>query len=207
MARQTRPTVLILRSTTARGRLRYRYVQHHHQAVSVATTTMAGQSCCGGQHVVWRKTLGTNGVTPYSGADGDGDGTIDQDDYGVWRDHFGQTIPPPGTGSGVNIMPASAAQVAPVNGFPSEETSLSLNVGEPSQTVEPRKQATRSKPRVNSHKPSVCFHSCFVANHSLPASRSRVARGARRTLAASRCDEVRLPGWHRNPSTRSSLMT
>jgi hypothetical protein len=45
---------------------------------------------------VWRKTLGTTGVPAFSGADGDGDGTIDQDDYGVWTANFGETLPPPG---------------------------------------------------------------------------------------------------------------
>jgi uncharacterized delta-60 repeat protein len=53
-----------------------------------------------GDYIVWRKTLGTAGVPPYSGADGDGDGTIDQDDHGVWRANFGQVLPPSGTGSG-----------------------------------------------------------------------------------------------------------
>jgi parallel beta-helix repeat protein len=36
-------------------------------------------------YVVWRKTLGTIGLSAYSGADGDGDGMVDQDDHGVWR--------------------------------------------------------------------------------------------------------------------------
>lgn len=51
-------------------------------------------------YVVWRKFLGTTGVTAYTGADGDGDSTIDQDDHGVWRAHYGETLPPPGSGSG-----------------------------------------------------------------------------------------------------------
>ena len=55
-------------------------------------------------YVVWRKTLGTNGVTPYSSADGSGNGIIDQADYGVWRSHFGQTLPPPGAGSGAAAL-------------------------------------------------------------------------------------------------------
>jgi hypothetical protein len=52
-----------------------------------------------GDYVVWRKTLGTTGITAYSGADGDGD-TIDQDDYNVWRTNFGNALSPPGAGSG-----------------------------------------------------------------------------------------------------------
>jgi hypothetical protein len=60
-------------------------------------------------YVVWRKTLGTN-VAAYSSADGDGDGVIDQDDYGVWRAHFGETLPPPGAGSGAVISSAALAE-------------------------------------------------------------------------------------------------
>ena len=50
-------------------------------------------------YVLWRKTLGTTGVPAYSAADGDGDMTIDPDDYGVWRAHFGQTLPASGSGA------------------------------------------------------------------------------------------------------------
>jgi hypothetical protein len=40
-------------------------------------------------YVLWRKTL-TQTVDPAgSGADGDGDGTVDEEDYGVWRTAFG----------------------------------------------------------------------------------------------------------------------
>jgi hypothetical protein len=40
-------------------------------------------------YVLWRKTL-TQPVDPAgSGADGDGDGTVDDDDYGVWRAAYG----------------------------------------------------------------------------------------------------------------------
>jgi hypothetical protein len=46
-------------------------------------------------HVVWRKMF-DSGTAAYSPADGDGDGTIDQDDYDVWRVHFGETLPPSG---------------------------------------------------------------------------------------------------------------
>jgi hypothetical protein len=44
-------------------------------------------------YILWRRTLGTTDLQPYSGADGNGDGTIDQDDYDVWRAHFGETWP------------------------------------------------------------------------------------------------------------------
>ena len=53
-------------------------------------------------YILWRKTLGATGVLPYSGADGDGDTTIDEDDYTVWRSHFSQTL---SAGSGATNTP------------------------------------------------------------------------------------------------------
>jgi hypothetical protein len=43
-------------------------------------------------HVVWRDTLGASDVTPYSGADGDGDGEITANDRSVWMAHFGEAL-------------------------------------------------------------------------------------------------------------------
>jgi hypothetical protein len=43
-------------------------------------------------YVAWRKTLGTTGLPAYSGADGDGDTTIDDDDYDVWQENFGEML-------------------------------------------------------------------------------------------------------------------
>ncbi len=60
-------------------------------------------------YVLWRKTLGTMGVPAYSGADGDGDGMIDQDDYDVWHAHFGQQIPAAGAASGATPAAGSAS--------------------------------------------------------------------------------------------------
>jgi hypothetical protein len=41
-------------------------------------------------YVVWRRGLGED-VTEYTGADGDGDGMVDDEDYNVWRTNFGMT--------------------------------------------------------------------------------------------------------------------
>ena len=49
-------------------------------------------------YVLWRKRLGASGVTPYSGADGSGDGQVDATDYTVWQANFGRTLEP-GAGS------------------------------------------------------------------------------------------------------------
>jgi hypothetical protein len=46
--------------------------------------------------VLWRKTVGTTGLQPYSGADGSGNGSVGPEDYGVWRTHFGDVpVPAP----------------------------------------------------------------------------------------------------------------
>jgi len=58
-------------------------------------------------YALWRKMLGDTGVTPFSGADGDGDGDITPADYGVWTTNFGNTLPP-GTGNGAVARPESA---------------------------------------------------------------------------------------------------
>ncbi len=47
-------------------------------------------------YVLWRKNVGKY-VTQYNGADGSGNGIIDQSDFNVWRSHFSA---PPGSGAG-----------------------------------------------------------------------------------------------------------
>jgi hypothetical protein len=42
-------------------------------------------------YVLWRKTLGTVGISAFSGADGSGSATVDAADYNVWRGNFGAT--------------------------------------------------------------------------------------------------------------------
>jgi hypothetical protein len=61
--------------------------------------------------VVWRKTLDQS-VSLFAGADGDGDGVVDQDDYGVWRTNFGRTI---GAASGEPGAGSQAAAAALAN--------------------------------------------------------------------------------------------
>jgi hypothetical protein len=60
-------------------------------------------------YILWRKTLGTMGVPAYSGADGDGDGMIDQDDFDVWKANFGNMLPV-GSGQGAVIIDRSDGQ-------------------------------------------------------------------------------------------------
>ena len=63
------------------------------------------------------------GLTPYSGADGDGNGVVNQFDFDVWRSHFGQTLPPPPAGGqdmggtatdGALVAATSTEQSSPV---------------------------------------------------------------------------------------------
>jgi hypothetical protein len=51
-----------------------------------------------GDYILWRKTLGSS-VAPNSGADGSGNGVVDQADYNVWKTHFDM----PATSSGAHI--------------------------------------------------------------------------------------------------------
>jgi subtilisin-like proprotein convertase family protein len=59
-------------------------------------------------YVLWRKSMGQT-VPPFSGADGDGNGTIGRVDYDVWRTNFGETVHGAGTGGSA---PAAASFVA-----------------------------------------------------------------------------------------------
>lgn len=58
-------------------------------------------------YILWRKTLTTVVNPPYSGADGNGSGAVDQNDYGVWTANFGNSLPGGGGGSGAEAEPAA----------------------------------------------------------------------------------------------------
>jgi parallel beta-helix repeat protein len=60
----------------------------------------------GGDYVIWRNTQGTTGAR-YNGADGSGNGVIDQADYDLWRANINAA--PPGTGMGAAAIPESSA--------------------------------------------------------------------------------------------------
>lgn len=59
-------------------------------------------------YIVWRKTTGST-VEPFSGADGDGDGTVDEDDLGVWRAHYGMSAGGAGSGSSATLAAVPVA--------------------------------------------------------------------------------------------------
>ncbi len=75
-------------------------------------------------HVLSRKTL-NNTVTRYSGADGDGRGTVTPADYSVWKSQFGKT---PAGGSSLE----TSAMAATPNSYLAESTIAS---GEPKKEV------------------------------------------------------------------------
>ncbi len=51
-------------------------------------------------YITWRRALGTNNVW----ADGDGNGTVGQEDFDVWRAHFNATGTAAGSGSGSEVL-------------------------------------------------------------------------------------------------------
>jgi hypothetical protein len=63
-------------------------------------------------YVMWRKTLGTTGLPAYSGADGDGDGTVDADDCDVWEANFGEASSGSGGGQATASVDSGNASLA-----------------------------------------------------------------------------------------------
>lgn len=63
-------------------------------------------------YTTWRDNLGAMGLTPLTGADGDGNGAVDETDFLVWRSHFGAEFALAGSGSGA-VAATVAEQTAP----------------------------------------------------------------------------------------------
>jgi hypothetical protein len=61
-------------------------------------------------YTVFRNALGATGLTPFSGADGTGDGKVTMDDYEVWKRHYGDTLPMAGAGAGEEIVGLGAGE-------------------------------------------------------------------------------------------------
>ncbi len=70
-------------------------------------------------YVLWRNTRNTS-VTPYSGADANGDGFINDADYAIWRSSFGDVR---GTASGAG----SGSLVS--GGVPEPASALLITIG------------------------------------------------------------------------------
>jgi hypothetical protein len=77
-------------------------------------------------YVFWRKTVGTSPVPVYDGADGDGDGSIETNDRGVWAEHFGEASSGGGAGSALDV---GVTSVEPT--FAISEASATVSVEGP----------------------------------------------------------------------------
>ena len=91
---------------------------------------------------MWRKTLGSS-VPKFTGADGNGNGVVDQDDQAVWRARFGETLPAVGAGSLVAaanaITPELSASVESV--VVTEQVSASVEPSEPDDAAASNRRA------------------------------------------------------------------
>jgi hypothetical protein len=70
------------------------------------------QSVDAADYVFWRKFMTTEALPPYSGADGDGDSLVDDDDHEVWSEHFGGTMMMGGGGVAAGDDGAAFVQTA-----------------------------------------------------------------------------------------------
>ena len=70
----------------------------------------------GADFTLWRDTLGTTGIAPFSGADGTGDGAVTVADYDVWLSHFGFQYTPPA--HNVTAVASSSVVVSTVDSTP-----------------------------------------------------------------------------------------
>ena len=151
---------------------------------------------------VLRKTFGTGGLDAYAGADGSGDGNVGPEDYEVWRAHFGETLPLPGAGNGVER--ASAAPVAVLGESTGVVTSLSLYAGAPIQNAET--QRTSSEGQAASQRKNPPFVLAPASSHLSPHRQAvRESLGAQRTFAASRADEALVAWLASQPDTRKQF--
>lgn len=96
-----------------------------------------------GDYVVWRASLGTNGVPPYAGADGSGNGTVDAADLAVWRANYGKQAV--STSSSSSAGEIRAAEPVPLSG-----TSAALfdRHATPASRPSPTRGAEAAVPRV-----------------------------------------------------------
>jgi CSLREA domain-containing protein len=69
--------------------------------------------------VMWSKLSVLTEVPAYSGADGNGDTRVDNDDYDVWAEHFGETLP-----SGAGGEASLASGQSDVGSGESEDSSI-----------------------------------------------------------------------------------
>jgi hypothetical protein len=124
----------LLLPTDQRGALHTRVVGGQADIGAFEVQTATGPSLPGdynknqavdaADYVVWRKTLGTFAVNLYAGADGDGNGRIETQDYNLWRARFGAI----GGAAAQLVMPASSS---------AEDSSPAPTAAEPVDVLSP----------------------------------------------------------------------
>jgi hypothetical protein len=70
-------------------------------------------------YTVWRNTKWQTQITPFSGADGNGDGNVTQDDYAIWKANYGKPLIMAGSGQ---------ADVAPAEPVPADVDEITFVV-------------------------------------------------------------------------------
>jgi subtilisin-like proprotein convertase family protein len=146
-------------------------------------------------YVLWRKTLGSQ-VANSSGADGDGNGAVEQADLAVWQANYGHTFAASGSGSGLaTLAAASGAEEQSLDrGEPAPATTaqepLSIQLasevsGSTNDSAKPQVAATQVYELVRSNSPIA--HVATVIESS-SESESRSDLGLLAWLAASSDD-------------------
>jgi hypothetical protein len=132
-------------------------------------------------YTVWRNTLGGS-VTAYSGADGDGDGMIGPEDYGIWKAHFGQTLPGSGEASGTGAVSA----------LPNQQNLAAVAAIAPAELATPVRATRNEERRAIDHAVAISHFDV----HSLNATNARSVGSrptrANRSLVAARQDDALL---------------
>ena len=170
-----------------------------------SATTISDGGVNAADYVMWRKFLSTNVSPPFTGADGDGDSSIDPDDHDVWTAHFGETVPQPAAGSGAGlaeVQPQAPAVSSTAAQILDGEDSANSTLAEPVQLVADVKSDENSASRrvdrsQEAVEPSASRGEFLALRSSLripsrPATRASIL--ARPALAASRRDHT-LVAW------------
>jgi CSLREA domain-containing protein len=139
-------------------------------------------------YTVWRNTLGAS-VAQFAGADGDGDGMVGPDDYGVWKAHFGESLDEPGAGSAADSAGGEL-------GGPAVATTVA-RIAEPDNHVTGGSAANSAVPE----SPSLQF---FVPPQAAAKGPQASVRGSSRALHCLAAIDEALVAWLRSRgSTRA----
>lgn len=136
-------------------------------------------------YVVWRKTLGRTGITPFSGADGSGNGSIGPEDYTIWRSNFGATG---GAGAGASVEGGGRSVEGAESGVGQSLAVSGGSLGE-SLAAASTKDATTAATTQKSHAVTM---SAPLVSQSSTTMRSQGSRSVNITAYKSRRDDALL---------------